>query len=378
MGDSGSGKSTVLDAVQLALVADLTEIRFNKAANEHSRRSLYGYVRHKLGSEDEQTGQQRFGRGSCSSYVLVELRDDADPAERFVAGIVMDATEGDTQVSRGHFVIPRGRVEEVPVLDDQGCVRPVRSIQAVLRTRPEVKIAPDVGSYRDELRHRLGVLPVSFHRLIVKALDFKPIGQVRQFVFDYLLDEHRVDTEALQTNLGNYKRLEAEARAAVQRLAALDRLCEQGARIAGSRRTIQSHRYVALRAASERADGDEARTELEVAHTAQALADAEDAGERTERQIDGWDRERLRILGLLQQQPGYQQRQQLEADLARVEDDLAHARDADKEARRIFAIQTGALDALLSEPMRDLRRRRPDLFGDDDLVGASRPPDIVA
>ena len=156
------------------------------------------------------------------------------------------------------------------------------------------------------------MLPVSFHRLIVKALDFKPIGQVRQFVFDYLLDEHRVDTEALQVNLENYKRLEVEARAAVQRLAALDRLCEQGGRIAGTRRTIQSHRHVALRAASERADGDEARTELEVAHTAQALADAAAARERTRRQIEDWDRERNRILGMLQQQPGYQQLQQLQ------------------------------------------------------------------
>lgn len=377
MGDSGSGKSTVLDAVQLALVADLTEIRFNKAANEHSRRSLYGYVRHKLGSEDEQTGQQRFGRGSCASYVLVEFRDDADPAEHFVAGIVMDATEGDTQVARGHFVIPRGLAEEVPVLDDEGYVRPIRAILAVLRTRPEVKILPDVGSYRDELRHRLGVLPPSFHRLIVKALDFKPIGQVRQFVFDYLLDEHRVDTEALQVNLENYKRLEAEARAAVRRLTALDRLCEQGARIVSSRRTIQSHRYVALAAASERAEGDEARIDLEVERTAQALADAEATGARTERQIDDWDRERLRILGLLQQQPGYQQLQQLEADLARVEAELTRAREADREARRIFAIQTAALDALLAEPMRDLRRRRPDLLGDDELIGVSRLPDIV-
>jgi uncharacterized protein YPO0396 len=45
LGDNGSGKSTVLDAVQWALVADQQQARFNKAANEQSRRSLYGYVR---------------------------------------------------------------------------------------------------------------------------------------------------------------------------------------------------------------------------------------------------------------------------------------------------------------------------------------------
>jgi uncharacterized protein YPO0396 len=45
LGENGSGKSTILDAIQLALVADLTEVRFNKAANEHSDRNAYNYVR---------------------------------------------------------------------------------------------------------------------------------------------------------------------------------------------------------------------------------------------------------------------------------------------------------------------------------------------
>ncbi len=42
VGDNGSGKTTVLDAVQVALVADLGEALFNRAANEKSRRTLHG------------------------------------------------------------------------------------------------------------------------------------------------------------------------------------------------------------------------------------------------------------------------------------------------------------------------------------------------
>jgi len=45
LGDNGSGKTTVLDAIQVALVADLSEVLLNRAANEKSRRTLYGYVR---------------------------------------------------------------------------------------------------------------------------------------------------------------------------------------------------------------------------------------------------------------------------------------------------------------------------------------------
>src|SRR5689334_20831996 len=100
-GDNGSGKSTVLDAIQLALVADQTEIRFNKAANEHSRRSLHGYVRHKLGSEDEsRPGQVRFGRGACTSYVMLRFSDEAGSRPPFVCGMVLEAGEEDTSIQK--------------------------------------------------------------------------------------------------------------------------------------------------------------------------------------------------------------------------------------------------------------------------------------
>ena len=41
LGDNGSGKTTVLDAIQVALVADLSEVQLNRAANEKSQRTLH-------------------------------------------------------------------------------------------------------------------------------------------------------------------------------------------------------------------------------------------------------------------------------------------------------------------------------------------------
>src|SRR5258708_39588755 len=74
LGDNGSGKTTVLDAIQIALVADFSEILLNRAANEKSRRALYGYVRGKLGSEDEsRAGEERDWRRGGSSYVMLEF-----------------------------------------------------------------------------------------------------------------------------------------------------------------------------------------------------------------------------------------------------------------------------------------------------------------
>src|SRR5206468_10411869 len=107
VGDNGSGKTTVLDAIQIALVADAGEALFNRAANEKSRRTLYGYVRWKIGSEDEsRPGLVRFGRGACTCYVLLEFRDDRDDSASFTCGVVFEVNETDTDVAKLYFLIP--------------------------------------------------------------------------------------------------------------------------------------------------------------------------------------------------------------------------------------------------------------------------------
>src|SRR5262249_24467489 len=151
--------------------------------------------------------------------------DDADPTLRFSCGVVMEATEGDTNVPRHHFVLPGVRAEEVPALEGR-MVRTAKELRAHVRAHfPSAKIFAEPLVYRDEPRNRLGPLPGSFHRLLVKGLDFKPIGQVRQFVLDYLLDERSVDTASLQANIENYKQLEEKAKEAELRLSALTTIC---------------------------------------------------------------------------------------------------------------------------------------------------------
>ena len=376
LGDNGSGKSTVLDAIQLALVADLTQVRFNKAANENSRRSLYGYVRHKIGTEDERRpGQLRFGRGSCTSHVMLAFDDD-DGGKGFVCGVALEASEADVSVTRWHWVLPGSDVAAVPAVDGDE-VRALREFRQSLARVPGAKVLPDPGTYREELRHRLGALPESFHRLIVKSLDFKPLGDVRQFVFDYLLDERPIDTDALQRNLEHYKKLEGQAKDAEDRIAALTSICELGRRIDREREHANSHRFMSLRAKTAICDDDVAAVAAAAAAATRDRLVAHEALGLIEQRVVFFERERDRVLGLLQSAPGAREIREIERDLDTHKRDRRAAVDAEKEARATLAAQLDLLDELASAPARELRRRRPGLFVDDELVGARDPPDIM-
>lgn len=343
LGDNASGKSTVLDALQWALVADQQQARFNKAANEHSRRNLYGYVRWKLGSEDEtRPGQVRFGRAACASYVLLQFTDARDPAGDFTCGLAMEASEADGNVSRVHVVLPRTRVADVPAVAPEDLVRPLREFRAVVREIPQARLFPDAGTYRDEIRHRLGALPEAFHRLLVKALDFKPIGQVRDFVFNYLLDARPVDTVALQANLEHYKQLEAQSREAEHRLSRLDGVCVQGERIAQERRTAESHRYLAMRADLDLCAGRVRAVEARIAEVEASQTERRSELSRANGQLEFLGHERDRLTGLLLATPGFQQIPALEADLDRTRRDIEDADEAETRARQVLGTQLSA------------------------------------
>ncbi|MDP3487047.1 MAG: ATP-binding protein, partial [Bacillota bacterium] len=47
-GMTGAGKSTIIDAIQVLLVANQRQIKFNSAAHEDAKRSLLSYLRGKI------------------------------------------------------------------------------------------------------------------------------------------------------------------------------------------------------------------------------------------------------------------------------------------------------------------------------------------
>ena len=87
-GKNASGKSTIIDALQLLLLADTSGSFFNKAANGKSARTLMGYLRGELG-DDGGSGYRCLRNGRFTSYICAEFYDDIKKCS-FTAGCCFD------------------------------------------------------------------------------------------------------------------------------------------------------------------------------------------------------------------------------------------------------------------------------------------------
>jgi uncharacterized protein YPO0396 len=261
IGVNGAGKSTILDALQFALVGGQRDVRFNRAALAESKRSLASYVRGELGTEG-----QRYLRGDATGVVALEFRNPDE--SHFVHGAVIDAYEDGRSPDIVYFIVhnaplddewffhkeaaPSARSGEAApgrLFDSRAFKRHLEHFAFPRGARGQV--FPRVEDYRLHLLNRLGQLKDSFPAKIVKGLAFTPLTDIRRFVLDYLLDENLIDVKTLQAQLETLRHFESLAADVRERIETLTRIeTLDGERLANRRRRV-TNGYIARRAQSD-------------------------------------------------------------------------------------------------------------------------------
>jgi uncharacterized protein YPO0396 len=219
VGANGAGKSTILDAVQFALVGGQRDVRYNQAALAGGKRTLAGYVRGELGSES-----RRFLRDDASGVVALEFRNS--DGSSFVHGAVIDAYADGRSPDVLYFLVHGASLDDAWFFKARGQVFDSRAFKRhiehfALPRGARAQAFTRVEDYRQHLLNRLGQLTDSFPAKIVKGLAFSPLTDIRAFVHNYLLDENLVDVAALQGQIDTLRHFESLATDVRERIAVL-------------------------------------------------------------------------------------------------------------------------------------------------------------
>lgn len=255
IGINGAGKSTILDAVQFALVGGQRDVRFNQAALSGGKRTLASYVRGELGTEG-----RRYLRGDATGVVALEFHN-AD-GSYFVHGAVVDAFEDNRAPEVAFFIVHNAGLEDAWFFKAPGQLFDTRAFKRhlehiALPPAGRAQVFTRLEDYRVHLLNRLGQLKDSFPAKVVKGLAFSPLIDIRSFVHNYLLDENLVDVKTLQAQLETLRHFESLAADVRERIAGLDRIEELDKERSANRRRRITNGYIA-----RRVQGEQYRTEL--------------------------------------------------------------------------------------------------------------------
>lgn len=221
-GHTGAGKSTIIDALQVLFISDERKIKFNSAAYEEAKRSLINYLRGKIGTEEKPFVRE----GYFTTYIVAEFYDEK-VGESFVIGISIDVFKDDEKIKE-YFIIPKSEINMISFFNTKNGKRYVETqadFSKKLRVQfPKAIIEKSSIQYQKALLQRFGGLHERFVKTFAKALSFKPIDNMRDFVYKNILDEKELKIDVMRSIFQTHEELQKELEELKQRKEELERI----------------------------------------------------------------------------------------------------------------------------------------------------------
>lgn len=208
-GHSGSGKSTVIDAIQIVLYAN-TDGRgfFNKAAADDSDRNLIEYLRGMINiGENNQASYKR--NRNFSTTIVLELQQTVT-LETECVGIIFDVDVATNDVNRQFFWHKGGLLENEYRIDGRA--------MAISELRDYLQHHYDKEDYfytsnNERFRRNLydiylgGLDMEKFPRLFKRAIPFRMNIRLEDFVKEYICMEQDIHMEDMKESVILYSRM---------------------------------------------------------------------------------------------------------------------------------------------------------------------------
>ena len=174
-GENGAGKSTILDAIQYVLSPG--KQKFNFAANDRTKRTVNAYVRGKLGKSN----QMYLRDGDITCHIALEFYDDL-LNKSFIVGTVLDSRDTISAPNYLFYDLDDSEITDELFLNGDKIPLNIREFKKDIKAKNNNKLAHTLLAARKNIAHRFNILDYNFFELLPKALAFKPINNVKDFI----------------------------------------------------------------------------------------------------------------------------------------------------------------------------------------------------
>ncbi len=255
-GHSGSGKSTVIDAMQIVLYAN-TDGRgfFNKAAADDSDRSLIEYLRGMVNiGEDNHFSYLR--NNNFSTTIVLELRR-TDTGQCQCVGVVFDVETASNEIAR-MFFWHKGPIPNHEYRTGEngkhsyGRAMSIEEVKGwLLANFPKEEYY--FGSHNERFRKQLydvylgGLDSEKFPLLFKRAIPFRMNIKLEEFVKEYICTEQDIHIEDMQQSVMEYGRMRQKIEDTCREIDQLKGICSQHGEVEAVGRRMEAYGYYSAR-----------------------------------------------------------------------------------------------------------------------------------
>ena len=235
-GKSGSGKSTVMDAIQVILYGSFSPSFLNKAADDaKNRRSVLSYLR----------GEQKDGsanRADCDfcSVIALEIEDMGTHIVTCV-GIAFEVRKNDSEIKKFAYFSHFGKMPEPGYMTEDGFCYSNQDIRNLINQRAKSSDNRGKGEVNRIYASKeayLGMLydvilgyldPNRFITMEKSAIALKMTNGTGQFIRDYMFPKSTADTiETISEQLDAYRQIKEKIEDMRNRIELLTEIKENG------------------------------------------------------------------------------------------------------------------------------------------------------
>lgn len=236
-GMSGSGKSTVMDAIQVILYGSISSSFLNKAADDaRNKRSVLSYLK----GEQKDGTANRGGSDFCSNIVL-EIEDTGSHLSSCV-GLAFEVRKNDSEIRKMMYFSHSGQMPDSGYLTKEGYPYTNQDIRKLVEERansPENRgkeinrVYPSKEAYTNALYDvLLGYIDGKRFTVMEKsAIALKMTDGTGQFIKDYMFPKNDGDIIGkISEQLGSYRDIQEKIRDMRHRIELLTEVQEAGKR----------------------------------------------------------------------------------------------------------------------------------------------------